>query len=440
MNNPIIRVENISKCFSLGQSRADGEGLRHAVENAVRNPRAWWRQRRAIREEFWALKNISFEIKRGEVVGIVGRNGAGKSTLLKILSRITEPTSGKIMLDGRVASLLEVGTGFHAELTGRENIFLNGAILGMSKVEIKRKFDEIVAFSEIEKFLDTPVKRYSSGMYMRLAFAVAAHLEPEILIVDEVLAVGDAAFQKKCLGKMQEVSQKHGRTVLFVSHNLPAVLQLTTSAIVLDQGQLRFQGSTEKAVEFYSGMAATDAVFFPVEKAPRKYRGTETARFVSFRFDRPAPGFTPDEDFHFVAKVRAHGDVPKLRFSMTIFTAEGIPVGTGFGGERPGLRPGEEMDFEIWIPSPRLSPGQYYCGVSVGKGDHRVGMVDFDTVLNTLDFEVRAGEGEAGTMAAWSRGWGPVTLPDLKYRPAIPSHQALANHASVPAMLSEASC
>ena len=176
---------------------------------------------RPASEEFWALKDVSFEIKRGDVVGIIGRNGAGKSTLLKILSRIVEPTSGRVVIDGRVASLLEVGTGFHQELTGRENIYLNGAILGMSRAEIKKKFDEIVAFAEVEKFLDTPVKRYSSGMYVRLAFAVAAHLEPEILIVDEVLAVGDAQFQKKCLGKMQDVSTKEGRTVLFVSHNMP---------------------------------------------------------------------------------------------------------------------------------------------------------------------------------------------------------------------------
>ena len=174
-------------------------------------------------EDFWALKDVSFEVKRGEVVGIIGRNGAGKSTLLKILSRITEPSTGRVEIDGRVASLLEVGTGFHPELTGRENIFLNGAILGMSRAEIRRKFDEIVAFAEVEKFLDTPVKRYSSGMYVRLAFAVAAHLEPEILIVDEVLAVGDASFQKKCLGKMGDVAKKEGRTVLFVSHNMQAV-------------------------------------------------------------------------------------------------------------------------------------------------------------------------------------------------------------------------
>jgi lipopolysaccharide transport system ATP-binding protein len=204
-------------------------------------------------EDFWALKDVSFEVKRGEVVGIIGRNGAGKSTLLKILSRITEPTEGRVTLKGQVASLLEVGTGFHPELTGRENIFLNGAILGMSRAEIRKKFDEIVAFAEVEKFLDTPVKRYSSGMYVRLAFAVAAHLEPEILIVDEVLAVGDAAFQNKCLGKMEQVSKREGRTILFVSHNMSAVRHLCRRGILLKAGSVICDASAEECVSAYTG-------------------------------------------------------------------------------------------------------------------------------------------------------------------------------------------
>jgi lipopolysaccharide transport system ATP-binding protein len=404
-------------------------GLRHALEYALRNPVKWWKERTVQHEHFWALSDASFEVKAGEVMAVIGSNGAGKSTLLKILSRITEPTKGRIEITGRVASLLEVGTGFHAELTGRENIFLNGAILGMTRAEIKRKFDAIVAFSEVEKFLDTPVKRYSSGMYVRLAFAVAAHLEPEILIVDEVLAVGDSAFQKKCLGKMQEVSRKQGRTVLFVSHNMSAVMQLTTRAVVLDKGCVIFNGPTEKAVEAYAGAIGNDStVFFPVEDVPRKYTGSGAARFVSFRFDRAMPIFSSDEDFQFIARVRARENVPRIRFSMTIFTPEGIPVGTCFSPERSGLRQGEEVEFEICMPRPRLAHGHYCCGISAGKGDHRNGMVDFDTVLDTLPFEVRREEGDGGTLAEWPRGWGSVVLPDLECRPARQSFDALANN------------
>ena len=254
MSDTIIQVENLSKRYVIGHQRDARDALRHRIEEALRHPLRWVRDRQrmrgAIREEFWALKKVSFAVRQGEVVGIVGRNGAGKSTLLKILSQITEPTEGRIRIKGRVASLLEVGTGFHQELTGRENIFLNGAILGMTRQEIKRKFDEIVAFSEVEKFLDTPVKRYSSGMYVRLAFAVAAHLEPEILIVDEVLAVGDAAFQKKCLGKMGEVA-RGGRTVLFVSHNMAAVQALCGKAIYLQSGEVRLAGAVEPVLDRY---------------------------------------------------------------------------------------------------------------------------------------------------------------------------------------------
>ncbi len=429
-SDTVIAVKNLSKRYDIGQvttlddcMQYNPPGLRHSIESALRNPLAWWKSRTIKKEHFWALKDASFEVKAGEVVAVIGRNGAGKSTLLKILSRITEPTTGRIEITGRIASLLEVGTGFHAELTGRENIFLNGAILGMTRAEIKRKFDEIVAFSEVEKFLDTPVKRYSSGMYVRLAFSVAAHLEPEILIVDEVLAVGDTAFQKKCLGKMQEVSRNYGRTVLFVSHNMSAVLQLTSRAVVLDKGRVIYTGPTEKAVEQYAGTMGNDStVYFPVEKLPRKYRGTDAARFLSFRFDRPVPIFSPDEDFQFLAKVRALENTPRIRFSMTIFTPEGAPIGTCFGAERPGLCHGEEMEYEVRIQCPRLAPGRYCCGVSVGKGDYRTGMVDFDTILDTMAFEVRAEEGDGGTVAEWSRGWGHIVFPDLRCRPARQAH------------------
>ena len=272
---PVIRVENLSKSYVIGHQRNRHDGLRHRLEDAVRNPFRWLRGRNgepgAGQEEFWALKDVSFEVGRGEVVGVIGRNGAGKSTLLKILSRITEPTRGRARIRGRVASLLEVGTGFHPELTGRENIFLNGAILGMMRVEIKKKFDEIVAFSEVERFLDTPVKRYSSGMYVRLAFAVAAHLEPEILIIDEVLAVGDVEFQKKCLGKMESVASKEGRTILFVSHQIAAVTRLCKKVLWLDGGKINSIGRADLVCSQYlaNGSAVASRRAWPSgERAP----------------------------------------------------------------------------------------------------------------------------------------------------------------------------
>lgn len=248
---PIIRVENLSKQYVLGAQQKPYSTLRESIVDAARKPlNALRRSNGNSKNSFWALKDVNFEVMPGEVVGIIGRNGAGKSTLLKVLSRITEPTKGKIELFGRVGSLLEVGTGFHPELTGRENIFLNGAILGMKREEIAQKFDEIVDFAEVESFLDTPVKHYSSGMYTRLAFAVAANLEPEVLIVDEVLAVGDAEFQKKCLGKMSQVANA-GRTVLFVSHNMTAVKSICRRGIMLQKGAVEFDGNSNAAVDVY---------------------------------------------------------------------------------------------------------------------------------------------------------------------------------------------
>src|SRR6059058_3861680 len=251
MSDAIITVENLGKKYSLRHQRNERyTSLRDVIAEKALGFFKNLKSGNGVsvsKEDFWALKNVSFEVKQGEVVGIIGRNGAGKSTLLKILSRITDPSEGRVRIKGRVASLLEVGTGFHPELTGRENIFLNGAILGMTKVEIKSKFDEIVAFAETEKFLDTPVKRYSSGMYVRLAFAVAAHLEPEILVVDEVLAVGDAEFQKKCLGKMEQVS-RGGRTILFVSHQMAAVQNLCQSGILLKNGQIAKHGPVAEVI------------------------------------------------------------------------------------------------------------------------------------------------------------------------------------------------
>jgi lipopolysaccharide transport system ATP-binding protein len=269
MTDRIISVENLSKRYLVGH-HSGGQTYTTLRDVIARGARNFVRRsldaacgRQVVEgdevEEFWALRDVSFEIKRGEVVGIIGRNGAGKSTLLKLLSRITEPTSGRIQLRGRVASLLEVGTGFHPELTGRQNIFLNAAILGMTRKEVVRKFDEIVAFSEVERFLDTPVKQYSSGMYLRLAFAVAAHLEPDILLVDEVLAVGDAEFQKKCLGKIEQVSRQEGRTVLFVSHNMSAINSLCAKGIYLHLGRLQEVGEVKNVVSKYLTSAGSES-------------------------------------------------------------------------------------------------------------------------------------------------------------------------------------
>jgi len=290
MTENAIIVEGLGKRYTVTQRKNGVDGMRHVLEEAIRSPRVWLRSHREAklrRVDFWALRGVSMRVKQGEVVGIIGRNGAGKSTLLKLLSRITVPTEGRFRINGRTASLLEIGTGFHPELTGRENIFLNGAILGMPRAEIAKKFDQIVEFSEIEDFLETPVKRYSSGMYIRLAFAVAAHLEPEVLIIDEVLAVGDAAFQKKCLGKMENLAQS-GRTVLFVSHNLDAVRSLCQRGIWLKDGVVHQDGPAEEVSHAYfeniaeeaTASLANPAYGFKVLKVVlRDFRGMEIRQF-----------------------------------------------------------------------------------------------------------------------------------------------------------------
>jgi lipopolysaccharide transport system ATP-binding protein len=268
---PVIEANNIGKKYNINHRQGGYITLRDVLTNVFSNPFKFLKQKVKTvagltkNEEFWALKDISFNVEKGEVIGIIGRNGAGKSTLLKILSQITPPTTGEIKINGRVGSLLEVGTGFHPELSGRENIFLNGAILGMKKSEIVKKFDEIVEFAGIEKFLDTPVKYYSSGMYVRLAFSVAAHMEPDVLIIDEVLAVGDADFQKKCLGKMDEITKKEGRTILFVSHNMEAIKQLCKRCILLDKGEVKMIGETKEIVENYLNVSSIQQVFTPIK-------------------------------------------------------------------------------------------------------------------------------------------------------------------------------
>ena len=307
---PAITVEHLSKRYVIGHAGRPRHASRHTLQRRAWTLKGLMRRRellRATREDFWALRDVSFAVKPGEVMGIIGRNGAGKSTLLKILSRITEPTEGCVSIRGRVASLLEVGTGFHPELSGRENVYLNGAILGMRRAEIRRKFDDIVAFAEVERFLDTPVKHYSSGMYVRLAFAVAAHLEPEILIVDEVLAVGDIAFQKKCLDRMRVISTEEQRTVLLVSHNLSSVLQLCTHAVFLAGGRLAGYGAPQDVVRSYFGSMSPATANADLSARPRAGNLRGIARLLQARVAGPAGQANWQIPFGGEIALRIHG-------------------------------------------------------------------------------------------------------------------------------------
>jgi lipopolysaccharide transport system ATP-binding protein len=370
MAKPAITVENIGKQYKIGLRERIHTTLGEALTDIARAP---WRRLRALRETssgadmIWALKDISFEVNAGEVVGIIGRNGAGKSTLLKILSRITEPTTGRAIIRGRLRSLLEIGTGFHPELTGRENIYLNGAILGMKRAEIERKFDEIVAFAEVEKFLDTPVKRYSSGMRVRLGFSVAAHLEPEILIVDEVLAVGDAGFQKKCLTKMGDVAQE-GRTVLFVSHNMAAVRRLCQWAILLDNGTAVAEGTTDDIVTRHltSLLSNQNPNAIWIDKwNPPEYRdsfGIDSVETV-LSDGTASSVFTMDQGIYVQVTYRVMQPFESVRFSMHLKTVDGIFVLSSTDADtlsshgRPRL-PGRFVT-RCRIPGNLLAPRQY---------------------------------------------------------------------------------
>ncbi len=375
-NMSIISIENLSKRYLVGHQSAERErytALRDVIarkfKSVLRNGRDMMLGRQMIQgdeiEEFWALRDVSFEVERGDVVGIIGRNGAGKSTLLKILSRITEPTSGRITLRGRVASLLEVGTGFHPELTGRENIFLNGAILGMSRSEIKRKFDEIVDFAEVSRFLDTPVKRYSSGMYVRLAFSVAAHLEPEILVVDEVLAVGDAAFQSKCVGKMQDVSKNSGRTVLFVSHNMSAVNALCNHAYYLERGGLVLSGKTADVVAHYLEVAGNRAGNSVLQREPGDVREGIEILQASVDATRNATESSMT-DICIRVQYRLHTTQREVRIGFRVDTADGISmVAYNNGGIRDQL-PGE-YTCQFQVDSIPINEGTYFITLGVDR-------------------------------------------------------------------------
>src|SRR5215208_1338383 len=406
---PIVRATTLGKQYTIGTREAAYDTLRESITQAVRAPIRRLRSGNGKRtvDTIWALKDANFNVQPGEVVGIIGRNGAGKSTLLKVLSRITEPTTGRAELYGRVASLLEVGTGFHPELTGRENIYLNGAILGMKKTEIDSKFDQIVDFSELERFLDTPVKRYSSGMYMRLAFAVAAHLEPEILVVDEVLAVGDAQFQKKCLGKMSDVATE-GRTVLFVSHNMSAVKTLCKRTIWVDEGEIKQIGETRQVVLDFVRSASHSVVeqnWQDPENAPGNERiKIHAARLRSLCEDGGAE-VSIETPFQLEFEFWNYSCDRKVNFTMHLFTAEGAYVfatSSKVGPRQHGL-----IKEVVKIPPNFLNDGIYTASIQVVEDAASVYMHP-----QILNFEVHDAERAGGY---WFGKWPGIVRPRLEW-------------------------
>lgn len=373
----VISVEGLSKRYVIGHE------IRYNTlrDRLAHGAGSWWRRLRGKgqsqeeQEDFWALNDIGFTVERGEVLGVVGRNGAGKSTLLKILSRITDPTSGTVRLRGRAASLLEVGTGFHPELTGRENIFLNGAILGMRRQEIRAKFDEIVAFAEVKRFLDTPVKRYSSGMYVRLAFAIAAHLEPEILIIDEVLAVGDTAFQKKCLGKMRDVASGEGRTVLFVSHNLPVVRQVCSRALLLERGRLTANGPTNLVLGTYAhGLEKGQMTRVPEPSAELREQAFVSAVSLETLDRRPLAFARVGEPWRVRVRVRVARPLSDFVVALGITTSENLGLQTVWSA--PGsIGPGEH-EVLFTQDSVALAADSYTLVVGLAVSDRTIQQFD----------------------------------------------------------------
>jgi lipopolysaccharide transport system ATP-binding protein len=411
---PIIRVENLSKRYRIGGGGAAYATLRETLAGAVRAP--FSRQRRAgvgggdEGQTLWALRDVSFDVRPGEIVGVIGRNGAGKSTLLKILSRITEPTTGRVELYGRAGSLLEVGTGFHPELTGRENIYLNGAILGMGRAEIEKKFDEIVAFAGVERFLETPVKRYSSGMYVRLAFAVAAHLDYEILIVDEVLAVGDAQFQKKCLGKMGDVA-RGGRTVLLVSHNVGVVNSLCTRALYLTDGRVRAEGPPQRIISEYLSEVLENKVH-DLERLRFSGMG-ERVRFLDISM-ASAEGSNVEfgQPLEFALVVEADEDLEGLSIGSSVFNILGNSVGSLITREEFSVRAGERKRLRLRVSNLGLAPGSYYSGFSIGRGGGRSARADLDALIGVPSFQVLPISDADDPVANWQLNWGSVVFRD----------------------------
>lgn len=405
----VIKIDNLSKKYAIRHVRRERyQTLRDVIISRIKNIA----QRRLgiDREEFWALKNISLEVKEGERVAIIGRNGSGKSTLLKIISRITEPTTGVITLFGNTASLLEVGTGFHPELTGRENIYLNGAILGMSRFEIEDKFDEIVEFSEIGNFLDTPVKRFSSGMQMRLAFSVAAHLEPDILIIDEVLAVGDYQFQKKCLGKMDEVARE-GRTIFFVSHNLELVQQLCNRVIILSQGEKIYDGDIENGISVYlENVESQRFIDTRTLIRPRHIIGDAIIATIEF-LNNPKLLYQMNDPIQLQICIKGNNSVDQFFLKVILMNTDGKPLGMAVGIESLSVKQGEEISCRVVFHTPDLVPGRYMLGFLLSGGLFNSKRATQDYLKSVASFDIHSPNEQ---VMVWDQSFGSVRLENLE--------------------------
>lgn len=422
-----IKIENLSKQYRLGlvSTRTLSHDLNRWWQTNIRGKEDPYlkigetndRAMRAESEYVWALRDINLEVEQGEVLGIIGKNGAGKSTLLKILSKVTAPTTGTIKTKGRIASLLEVGTGFHPEMTGRENIYMNGVIMGMSKAEITRKLDEIIDFAGVERYIDTPVKRYSSGMTVRLGFAVAAHLEPEILVVDEVLAVGDAEFQKKALGKMEDISKGEGRTVLFVSHNMASMQNLCGNGLLLENGLITFSGQIDDVVDYYIREQIKnnkDKGFTLVNDSNRRFNTTKQLEFVSIKRETNYQ-IAADEPLELSIAIKNNDNIKEARLIGMINYEDGSRVGL-FISQIFEI-PNGKKDFEIKteLCHHNLSKGKYFFDFNIGTGDFSTVISDFDVVYNTVSFEVEFDNLEnMKHINNWRRNWGRNYFQDVK--------------------------
>ena len=424
MNNLAIKIENVSKEYRLGTIgggtlQGDLQSLwakiRHKEDP---NSKIGETDKGQKGDKFMALDGVSFEVKKGEALGIIGHNGAGKSTLLKLLCRVTAPSGGKISYDGRIASMLEVGTGFHPELTGRENVYMNGAILGMTKSEIDKKFDEIVKFAEMEKFIDTPVKRYSSGMYVKLAFSVAAHLDSEIMIMDEVLAVGDMAFQKKCLSKMREAAKVDGRTVLYVSHNMNTIRQLCDRCVVLDHGKVVFDGDVEEAITLYLNIASPENnVFTDLTTFDRPASSTNKVFMQSIEFEkRDECVITRGEKLNIALKWKALFDVNNVKFRCIVRYKNDTAVGLVQSGDLGNFKADEETESHFSFDTSMLADGKYFFSIALFQSDDVGNSIILDHVTRACAIEVISPTDDEKLLNWEHAWWGSVKFPDLEIK------------------------